>query len=70
MRFAAGLLASLAAAAVFAQTPGSPGPVPDHYHNFSVAVYARAYEVDKMKDDRWLQHTWAVISHAVKVNKV
>jgi hypothetical protein len=70
MRFAAGLLASLAAAAVFAQAPGSPGPVADHYRNFSVAVYARAYEVERMKDDQWLQQSWEVIARAVKVNKV
>jgi hypothetical protein len=70
MRLAAALLASLAAAAAVAQTPRSPGPMADHYRNFSVAVYARAYEVDRMKDDQWLQQSWAVISHAVKVNKV
>jgi len=72
MRFAAALLASLAVSAVVAQTPGRPPAPPDadHYRNFSVAVYARAYEVDRMKDDQWLQHSWEGISHAVKVNKV
>ncbi|MEJ0008370.1 MAG: hypothetical protein WDM77_18900 [Steroidobacteraceae bacterium] len=54
-----------------AQTPVVPAPpAADHYRNFDVAVYARAYEVDQMKDAQWLQQSWEVISHAVKVNKV
>lgn len=69
MRFAAGMLASLLAGVACAQTPGAP-PAADHYRNISVAVYARAYEVDRMQDDQWLQQSWEVISRAVKVNKV
>jgi hypothetical protein len=65
----AGALASLVATLGFGQTPPTGSP-PDHYRNFNVAVYARAYEVDKMKDLQWLQQSWEVISRAVKVNKV
>ncbi|MEJ0007612.1 MAG: hypothetical protein WDM77_14915 [Steroidobacteraceae bacterium] len=43
---------------------------PYHYRNFNSAVYVRAYEVDRMKDAQWLQQSWDVISHAVKINKV
>jgi hypothetical protein len=57
-----GALALMVASVGFAQT--------DHYHSFNAAVYARAYEVDRMKDDQWLQQSWEVISRAVKVNKV
>ena len=58
-----GALAVLAASAAVAQTT-------DHYRNFNAAIYARAYEVDRMKDDQWLRQSWDVISRAVKVNKV
>ncbi len=53
-----------------AQAPAPAAPPPDHYRNLNVAVYARAQEVARMKDDQWLQQSWAVISRAVKVNKV
>ena len=59
----AGALAVMAASAAAAQTN-------DHYRSFNTAVYARAYEVDRMKDDQWLRQSWEVISRAVKVNKV
>jgi hypothetical protein len=62
------VLAALVAGAAIAQTPAASAP--DHYRNVTVAVYARAYEVDKMKDDQWLQQSWEVISRAVKVNKI
>ena len=35
------------------------------YKSFKVSVYARAYEVDKMKDLHWLDSTWTVISRQV-----
>ena len=38
--------------------------------NFKVAIYTRAYEVQKMKDAHWLDSTWAVISSQVKVDKI
>jgi hypothetical protein len=58
-----GAFAVVVATAGMAQTT-------DHYHSFNAAVYARAYEVDRMKDDQWLGQSWDVISRAVKVNKV
>jgi hypothetical protein len=71
MRFVAGMLASVLVSLAQAQAPVPPGsPAADRYHNFGVAVYARAYEVDRMKDAQWLQQSWDVISRAVKVNKV
>jgi hypothetical protein len=67
----AGALAVVVAGAGFAQTPLPSGSPPtDRYHSFNAAVYVRAYEVDRMKDDQWLQQSWEVISRAVKVNKV
>jgi hypothetical protein len=66
-----GALAVVVVSVGFAQTPVPSGsPATDHYHSFNAAVYARAYEVDRMKDDQWLQQSWDVISRAVKVNKV
>ncbi len=41
-----------------------------HYKNFKVSVYARAYEVNKMKDTHWLDSTWQAISSQVKVDKI
>jgi hypothetical protein len=68
---ASGALAVVMASLAPAQTPVSTAaPATDHYHSFNAAVYVRAYEVDRMKDDRWLQQSWEVISRAVKVNKV
>ena len=40
------------------------------YKSFKVSVYARAYEVDKMKDLQWLDSTWNVISQQVDVDKI
>ena len=38
--------------------------------NFKVAIYTRAYEVQKMTDPEWLKSTWDVISNQVKVDKI
>jgi hypothetical protein len=66
-----GALAAWVAMVGFAQTSAPPGSsAPDRYHSFNAAVYVRAYEVDRMKDDQWLQQSWDVVSRAVKVNKV
>jgi hypothetical protein len=64
----AGAVACMLASLAGAQTPAAP--LPAHYRSFNVAVYARAYEVDKMKDAQWLQQSWEVISRAVKVNRI
>ncbi|HEX3836787.1 MAG TPA: hypothetical protein VHW25_07470 [Steroidobacteraceae bacterium] len=57
-------------AASVAICPATASPTTDHYHSFNAAVYVRAYEVDRMKDDQWLRQSWDVVSRAVKVNKV
>jgi hypothetical protein len=41
-----------------------------NYHNFRVAVYARAYEVRQMKDLAWLEARWASITDGLKVDKI
>ena len=41
-----------------------------NYHNFGVAVYARAYEVQQMKDPAWLESRWATITSGLKVDKI
>jgi hypothetical protein len=70
LAFLAGALMCLVAGHALAQATSSATAAPDHYRNIKLAVYARAQEVDKMKDDQWLQQSWDVISRAVKVNKV
>ena len=40
------------------------------YDNFRVAIYCRAYEVEKMKDPQWLQSAWDDISKQLKVDKI
>ena len=40
------------------------------YKNFRVAVYCRAYEVDKMKDPHWLETVWNELSNQVHVDKI
>ena len=41
-----------------------------NYQNFRVAVYARAYEVQQMKDPAWLAARWATITTGLKVDKI
>lgn len=50
-------------AQTFAQKPGN-------YRNFSVAIYARAYEVREMSDLNNLAVTWGKISQQLKVDKI
>ena len=40
------------------------------FKNFKVAVYCRAYEVDKMGDTGWLEPLWNDLSKQVHVDKV
>jgi hypothetical protein len=40
------------------------------YKNFKVAVYCRAYEVDRMADLNWLDSLWNHISKQVHVDKI
>jgi len=37
---------------------------------FKTAIYTRAYEVQKMADDEWLESTWKEISGQIKVDKI
>ena len=41
-----------------------------NYKSFKVAVYVRAYEVEKMNDKHWLDSTWNIISSQVKIDKI
>jgi len=40
------------------------------YKDFRVAVYARAYEVQQMKDPAWLESRWTTITNGLKVDKI
>jgi hypothetical protein len=42
----------------------------DHYKNFKVAVYSRAYETAKMGDLNYLEPIWDEISQQLKVDKI
>ena len=48
----------------------SPSLAGDHYRNFKVAVYSRAYETAKMGDTNSLELTWNEISQQLKVDKI
>ena len=48
----------------------SPLLAGDHYKNFKVAVYSRAYETAKMGDINSLQLAWDEISRQLKVDKI
>ena len=48
----------------------SPLLAGDHYKNFKVAVYSRAYETAKMGDINSLELTWNEISQQLKVDKI
>ena len=42
----------------------------NNYKNFDVALYARVYEVQKMKDPAWLESRWEAVSKRMKVDKI
>jgi hypothetical protein len=42
----------------------------NNYKNFDVALYARVYEVQKMKDPAWLESRWEAVSKHMKVDKI
>ena len=46
------------------------GAFAGNYRSFKVAVYTRAYEVEKMSDPQWLESTWEKISSQVKIDKI
>lgn len=41
-----------------------------HYKNFKVAVYSRAYETRQMGDVKWLEKVWDEVARQVKVDKI
>ena len=45
-------------------------PVGAKHKNFKVSVYVRAAEVQKMKDQKWLDESWATISNQLDVDKI
>ncbi len=42
----------------------------EHYQNFKVAIYARAYEVQKMADLDWLKQGFEMMQRHIRVDKV
>ena len=40
------------------------------HKNFKVSVYVRAFEVQKMKDTKWLEDSWKIISSQLDVDKI
>ena len=47
-----------------------PAAAQPKHKNFTVSVYVRAYEVEKMKDTQWLESTWKTISSQLDVDKI
>ena len=47
-----------------------PMSVGAKHKNFKVSVYVRAAEVQKMKDQKWLDESWATISSQLDVDKI
>ena len=45
-------------------------PVGAKHKNFKVSVYVRAAEVQKMKDQKWLDDSWTTISSQLDVDKI
>jgi hypothetical protein len=57
-----GLMAATWISAVSAREP--------NYGNFRVALYARVYETQQMKDPAWLESRWAAATRHMKVDKI
>ena len=47
-----------------------PAAAQPKHKNFTVSIYVRAYEVEKMKDTQWLESTWKTISSQLDVDKI
>ena len=47
-----------------------PSYVVAKHKNFKVSVYVRAAEVQKMKDQKWLESSWKTISEQLDVDKI
>ena len=70
MKFATKILTTLAIALAAVLPSQMQAKSKSNYQNFKVAIYTRAYEVQKMTDPEWLKSTWDVISNQVKVDKI
>lgn len=55
---------------LFSLVLGAVNLAAGQYQSFKVAVYIRAYEVQKMKDPEWLKANWAIVEKQLKVDKV
>jgi hypothetical protein len=60
-------LRTLAVAALVSAAATAGG---NNYRNFDVALYARVYETQQMKDPAWLQSHWEAVSKNMKVDKI
>ncbi|MCQ2239509.1 MAG: hypothetical protein MJZ73_09795 [Bacteroidaceae bacterium] len=40
------------------------------YKNFKVSTYIRSYDIVKMKDQKFLEETWEVVSKQVDLDKI
>lgn len=61
----------LAVSCVHAQDPSTDEPMDrEGYEHFDAAIYARVYEVQKMKDLDWLRQRFRVMDEHLKVEKV
>jgi len=61
---------AIPSAALLSVLAGSSPAADGGYKNFTVSVYARAYEVRQMKDQAWLEQRWSAIEKQVRVGKV
>ena len=61
---------AIPSAALLSVLAGSSAAADGGYKNFTVSVYARAYEVRQMKDQAWLEQRWNAIAKQVRVGKV
>src|SRR6202142_2491867 len=61
---------AIPSAALLSVLAGSSAAADGGYKNFTVSVYARAYEVRQMKDQAWLDERWNAIEKQVRVGKV
>jgi len=64
------LIKNVALSLLFVVSVSIPAMAADHYKNFKVAVYSRAYETQKMGDNAWIEPIWDEVSRQVKVDKI
>jgi len=73
IRFSVLFLLILMQVAMFAAAQGKP-QAPENistYQNFNVAIFVQLSDMDHMiADPHWLEESWNIISHSIKVDKV